>query len=40
MPELRGHSAWTVEGPAYPFTYLHIAIRIRRMTARGCECGR
>jgi len=38
--EHRRHSAWTVEGPAGHFNYLHIDIRVRRMTARGCEGGR
>jgi hypothetical protein len=38
--EHRRHNAWTAEGPADPLTYLRIAVRIRVMTARGCERGR
>jgi hypothetical protein len=36
-PEHRRRSAWTSEEPADPLTYLHIALRIRTMTATNCE---
>lgn len=31
------HSTWTSEGQADPLTYLHIVLRIRRITARNCK---
>jgi len=35
--EHRRHSARTGEVPADPFTFLYVAIRKRRITARNCE---
>jgi len=35
--EHRRQGAWTGDGPADPLTYLHTALRIRRMTATNYE---